>query len=106
MCEWLAHCYRNPLPRHRKDAVMPSPPNADRITGNTRHRAGLFGKLILQVEENYTGAYAGMGGANPIRITETRWRDARVSDLYLIQWHERQASREEDAMKPAQGTPA
>ena len=69
---------------------MPAPPKADRITGNTRHRVGLFGKLILEVEEVYVSAYAGIGGANPTKITSTRWRDARLSDLYLIQWHERQ----------------
>lgn len=69
---------------------MPAPPKADRITGNTRHRVGLFGKLILEVEENYVAAYSGIGGANPIPVTKTRWRDARLSDLYLIEWHQRQ----------------
>ncbi|RWF44278.1 MAG: hypothetical protein EOS65_02565 [Mesorhizobium sp.] len=68
---------------------MPSPPNADRITGQTRYRSGWFGKLILQVEENVS-FYRPVSSGNPSRMVETRWRDARRGDLYLIEWHERQ----------------
>lgn len=46
------------------------------LTGNIRYRRGLFGRLILQLEERHS---------RPMQFGYverwTRWRDARVSDL-------------------------
>ena len=49
--------------------------NFEKLTGKTRHRKSIFGKLILQVEITY---YDDMphGG-----IDRTTWRDATVSDI-------------------------
>lgn len=48
-----------------------------KLTGNTRYRAGLFGRLILQVEEVRT--------RTDWRTCEedqfTAWRDANVMDM-------------------------
>lgn len=45
------------------------------LTGKTRYRAGLFGKLILQVEESYFDDH-------PLGTdTKRKWRDARIDDL-------------------------
>lgn len=49
------------------------------LTGNKRYRKGLFGTLILQVEESgQTYHWEGGGSHSP---TFTRWRDAKITDL-------------------------
>jgi hypothetical protein len=48
-----------------------------KLTGNTRFRLGLRGRLVLQVEEQFSGITAPFG--DPGRWTE--WRDAKVADL-------------------------
>jgi hypothetical protein len=47
------------------------------LTGNSRFRLGLRGRLILQVEEQFSGIRNRFG--DPHRWTE--WRDAKVTDL-------------------------
>lgn len=51
--------------------------NFEKLTGKTRYRKSIFGKLILQVEITY---YDDMphGG-----MDRTIWRDAKVTDLQL-----------------------
>ena len=45
-------------------------------TGNTRHRLGLFGRLILQVQER-SYRLDGPGSGEYYLV----WRDAKVTDL-------------------------
>ncbi len=47
------------------------------LTGATRHRVSLFGKLILQVEEQPR--------ASPGVFKPTRWRDAVERDMTDLQ---------------------
>lgn len=50
------------------------------LTGNTRHRNGMFGRLILQVEERRTDI-------DRYDLEErqfTIWRDAKVEDLCAL----------------------
>lgn len=48
-------------------------------TGKVRYRVGWFGKLILQVEEQYqTYCHEGGGSYSP---EFKGWRDAKVEDL-------------------------
>lgn len=52
-----------------------------RPTGRRRFRAGWFGKVVLQIEEERR-----IGTASPYREPkgmQSRWRDARISDLLL-----------------------
>lgn len=48
-----------------------------KLTGNSRFRLGFGGRLILQVEESFSGIGNRFG--DPQRWTE--WRDAKVTDL-------------------------
>lgn len=48
-----------------------------RLTGNSRFRLGLRGRLILQVEERFVEVNNRFG--DPTRWTI--WRDAKVTDL-------------------------
>lgn len=52
------------------------------LTGNFRYRTGLFGKVILQVEEKYnmTTGYEQSIGMSDYYIA--RWRDAKLVDLH------------------------
>lgn len=47
------------------------------ITGATRHRVGVLGKLVLQVEYEWRGMPADSRNV----VTEIRWRDANVYDV-------------------------
>jgi hypothetical protein len=80
---------------------MPAPSGTDEITGETRYRTGWFGKLILQVEEVYHVAIYGrprFGGIE--RVQRTKWRDATVRDLRLIDWYERSARAKAEGQPP------
>jgi len=49
------------------------------LTGRKRYRTTLFGKLVLQVEEQGRSfSYDGGGSYSPIY---SRWRDASMTDL-------------------------
>jgi hypothetical protein len=50
------------------------------LTGKTRFRTTMFGKLVLQVEYSYTD-YDQHAGST----TRNNWRDARVEDLTLLE---------------------
>ncbi len=53
------------------------------LTGNTRHRLGWFGRLILQVE--YSWQHSGSGRLQPgVSFTSTGWRDATVVDIQAL----------------------
>lgn len=67
---------------------MPCYPRSDKLTGATRYRTSRFGeKLILQVEEIYQVGYGGRPQpGQPTHFPSTRWRDACVSDLPVIDY--------------------
>lgn len=67
--------------------MMPAPSGCADLTGATRYRDGWFGKLILQVEENYRVGHRGRPRAGGIEFSNlTRWRDAEPRDLRMIDW--------------------
>lgn len=68
-----------------------------RLTGNLRVRIGWFGRIILQVEEQYqmvqrwpVGGIGALSQLAPSRIAECvgstnlRWRDATITDIQSI----------------------
>ncbi len=50
-----------------------------RLTGRRRHRAGLFGRLVLQVEE--ASYLVKVADGPPLGEHWRRWRDAKTEDL-------------------------
>lgn len=52
-------------------------PASEKLTGNSRHRLGRRGELVLQVETEITERH--MSGSKDRQ--STAWRDARVQDL-------------------------
>ncbi len=54
------------------------------LTGKTRYRPGWFGRLVLQVEYEYRCIPAGARCSHSNLITQTGWRDARVSDAVSV----------------------
>ena len=51
--------------------------NLEILTGNYRYRTGLFNKLILQVEYEFSRLCKERGFSD----SELKWRDAKVTDL-------------------------
>lgn len=55
----------------------------NKLTGRRCHRFGLFGKLILRVEEQITCGNDDDTQPSMRNRTITRWRDAKAEDLDL-----------------------
>lgn len=55
-----------------------------RLTGKTRYRTTMFGKLVLQVEftTNHCDPIGGSGYYD--EYTRNYWRDAKTTDLTLL----------------------
>ena len=54
-----------------------------RLTGHTRYRTGLFGKMILQVEEKANIECPHMFDLSP---DFTYWRDAKTTDITQMEY--------------------
>jgi hypothetical protein len=64
---------------------MVAPPTVweQQLTGRTRHRSGLFGKMILQVEVEHRCVTLHAPGHETRGASYTRWHDATFDD-----WHQ------------------
>lgn len=83
---------------------MPAHPNSSDLTGATRYRNGWFGSLVLQVEETYAVGYRGRPRINePTHCEETRWRDAKATDLRTLDWFD--GARNRPLPTPVPGKP-
>lgn len=82
--------------------TMPRLPSSKDLTGRTTYRSNIFGKLILQVEENRVTGYAGrlLPGVIRTPIIETFWRDATVSDLSTLDYIARQEKAKDEGLPP------
>ena len=68
---------------------MTAPIGMSNLTGATRYRSGWFGGLILQVEEYHKVGYRGRPRLNDTpTCLDTKWRDAKIYDLRLIEYLE------------------
>ena len=56
-----------------------------KLTGRTRYRTSFRGKLILQVEETWASLKNLNGSGYYDEHVHVRWRDAKVTDMHLIQ---------------------
>jgi hypothetical protein len=65
---------------------MVAPPTVweERLTGEIRHRAGLFGKMILQVQVERLSVTLHAPGAHTKRHADFRWVDARFDDWHAL----------------------
>jgi hypothetical protein len=66
---------------------MVAPPtvwDTPQLTGRTRHRQSLFGKMVLQVEERQRRVTLYGPGRERYSGELLRWRDACFADLYEL----------------------
>jgi hypothetical protein len=54
------------------------------LSGRTRHRRSLLGKMVLQVEERHRRVTLYGPGYNKYGAWQLRWRDATFEDLYQL----------------------
>ena len=74
--------------------LMPAPPGSSDLTGATRYRNGWRGVLVLQVEEKFIAYWQGRlaPGVQRTPIMDTKWRDATVKDMRMLDYLSRRDS--------------